>query len=114
MKNVVGKRSSNLYVPGGRLIDASLLVSGDGISIVGPDSEGKVTISIAPSSKGLKGVANFSALPDPALHADETYLVLQPQGVIWVNRKQAGLYSSDGAVWTYEGDSTELYFPTPP
>lgn len=55
-------------------------------------------------------VANFAALPDVVLHAGETYIVLAAQGVYFINRKPAGLYRSDGAVWQQLSDITVNYF----
>jgi hypothetical protein len=46
-------------------------------------------------------VAGFSLLPSAAAHTDELYAVTAAEGVIFVNRKPAGVYRSDGATWTY-------------
>jgi len=55
-------------------------------------------------------VANFDALPDPAEHTNEIYVVLTSQGVYFISRKPAGLYTSDGAEWIYTGDLPDNYF----
>ena len=55
-------------------------------------------------------VANFAALPSAAANSGKNYLVRNSQGVYFVNRKPAGIYTSDGAVWNYDGDATEAYF----
>jgi hypothetical protein len=43
-------------------------------------------------------------LPDATLHASEIYIVLTSTGVWLVNRKDAGLYYSNGAAWVRLGD----------
>ena len=55
-------------------------------------------------------VANFAALPSAASNTGKNYLVRQSQGVYFVNRKPAGIYTSDGVDWNYDGDATEAYF----
>lgn len=52
---------------------------------------------------------NFAALPAAASNSGVTYLVLNAQGVIWINRKPAGLYTSDGTNWNYDADQTDAY-----
>ena len=65
-------------------------------------------IVFPPPATAITGtVANFSALPDAALHENQLYRVLAAQGVIFVNRKPAGIYDSDGATWSYVSDFTE-------
>jgi len=51
-----------------------------------------------------KTVANFAALPSAASSSGQLAICLASQGVWLVNYKAAGLYYSDGATWTYEGD----------
>jgi hypothetical protein len=46
-------------------------------------------------------VATFADLPSAASHTDELYAVTTASGVIFVNRKAAGVYRSDGADWIY-------------
>jgi hypothetical protein len=58
-------------------------------------------------------VANFSALPSAASANGLTYLAKSGQGFYFINRKPAGLYTSDGANWNYAADSTEAYFQEP-
>ena len=55
-------------------------------------------------------VATFSDLPAAASHPGDNYLVRQSQGTYFVNRKTAGIYTSDGASWILDGDATEAYF----
>ena len=55
-------------------------------------------------------VANFAALPSAAANTGKNYLVRASQGVYFVNRKPAGIYTSDGVNWNYDGDATEAYF----
>jgi hypothetical protein len=55
-------------------------------------------------------VSTFAGLPDATLHNGEIYAVTTPTGVIWVNRKKAGYYISDGASptdWRYLGEQKE-------
>lgn len=57
-------------------------------------------------------VANFAALPDASIHVGEIYVVLSPQGVIWVNRKKAGLWIGEGPAaddWRYLGVQRENF-----
>ncbi len=73
-------------------------------------SAGKVVISTG--SNPFPEATNFAALPDATLHNGEVYLVLNPTGVIWVNRKKAGMYISDGASptdWRYLGQQIENF-----
>lgn len=58
---------------------------------------------------GYGAVANFAALPSAAANSGKTYFVSAAQGVIWINRKPAGLYTSDGAAWNYDADQTDAY-----
>ena len=62
------------------------------------------------ASASYPEVANFAALPSAAGASGLTYLVKAAQGVFFVNRKPAGLYSSNGSAWTLDGDATEAYF----
>jgi hypothetical protein len=67
----------------------------------------------SPGSPGLSTYPeadNFASLPDSTLHLGNVYLVNNPQGVYFVNRKPAGLYRSNGASWIYESDLTDTYF----
>lgn len=68
-----------------------------------------VAAAVAGVTPGYTAVANFAALPSAAAHSGETYFVSAAQGVIWVNRKPAGLYTSDGAAWNYDADQTDAY-----
>jgi len=44
--------------------------------------------------------AVYADLPNPAEHISEIYIVTTPSGIPLVNRKQAGMYRSDGLSWT--------------
>lgn len=59
---------------------------------------------------GYTEVANYAALPAAAAHPGEIYVVLTPQGVIFINRQPAGLYRSDGVTWTWLCDLPDAYF----
>jgi hypothetical protein len=51
----------------------------------------------------------YSELPNPALSNGKIYIVRQPSGSYLINRKDAGLYYSNGIYWTRLGD-TPSYF----
>jgi glycopeptide antibiotics resistance protein len=51
-------------------------------------------------------VANFASLPTASTVSGITYLVIATTGVIFINRKLAGLYKSNGTTWDYLGDVT--------
>ncbi len=56
-------------------------------------------------------VATFADLPTAAAgNTGYNYLVRTSTGVYFINRKSAGIYTSDGAAWNFDGDSTEAYF----
>ena len=72
------------------------------------DAYGVAVGEIAVSDRYAE-VANFAALPgSPA--ANETILVLEAQGVRFINYKAAGLYRYVGAAWVYLGAVPEGYF----
>ncbi len=59
------------------------------------------------SFKAIRGtVANYAALPMASAHTDELWAVTNAQGVIWINRKDAGVYRSDGTNWLMVADLT--------
>ena len=98
----------NEYTPSG----------GDGSSL--PDQAGNsgkfLTTDGANASWAVIGgasypaVANYAALPAASGVGSSTYLVLNPQGVWFINYKYAGLYYSDGANWNYLGAVPENLF----
>lgn len=49
-------------------------------------------------------VSTYNDLPDPALHNDKIYVVLEGSGEYLLNRKDAGLYYSDSTLWRRLGD----------
>ena len=51
-------------------------------------------------------VANFATLPAASTVSGVTYLVVATTGVIFISRKLAGLYKSNGTTWDYLGDVT--------
>lgn len=69
-----------------------------------------VAAAIAATPQGYTSVANYAALPAASSHSGQTYLVLASQGVYFINRKAAGLYTSDGVSWNYDAEQTEAYF----
>lgn len=58
---------------------------------------------------GFEQVANYSALPDASLHTGEVYTVLNAQGLWLIDRKEAGLYKSDGASWVRLGNWIDAF-----
>ncbi len=96
-----------------RLVKAGVLHGRTAAGVVTPilcDSTGRVIISTG--SGAYPESTNFAALPDATLHTGEIYIVLNPTGVIWVNRKKAGQYISDGASatdWRYLGIQRENF-----
>lgn len=97
---------------GGAPIVSSATVNFEGAGVTVTDVGGVATVTIPGGSSGAYTTSlNFSALPAAAAHANETYLVLNPQGTIWLaNRRPAGLYTSDGASWIYDADQTTAFF----
>lgn len=67
-------------------------------------------VVVAGAGSSYAEAANFAALPAAASNTGITYLVRAAQGVLFVNRKSAGLYRSDGATWVHLVDETEAYF----
>ena len=63
-------------------------------------------LSSGGGSSSYTEVANFAALPLASLVSGSTYLVIATTGVIFINRKLAGLYKSNGTTWDYLGDVT--------
>lgn len=57
-------------------------------------------------SSSYTEVANFSLLPDASTVSGKIYVVLTTTGVIYINRKLAGMYKSNGTTWDYLGDIT--------
>jgi hypothetical protein len=51
-----------------------------------------------------KTVANFAALPGAGSNIGLLAIAVAAQGVWMVNYKARGIYYSDGATWTYQGD----------
>jgi hypothetical protein len=85
------------------------LVSGTNIKTVNGQSvlgSGNIAIS---GGSSYPEVLNFAALP--AGQPDgTTYVVLQAQGVVFVNRRSAGLYRFSGGVWVFLGELPDGYF----
>lgn len=78
----------------------------------------KIVINTALGGGGGGGgfdgtVANFAGLPDPTLFSGKNFLVTTSTGVPFVNRRPAGVYTSDGVNWNYDGDLTDIYFASP-
>ena len=49
-------------------------------------------------------VNTFADLPEASKHENEIYIVKTATGVMFVNRKRAGLYLSDGSGWYRLGE----------
>lgn len=52
-----------------------------------------------PVEVGYEDVATFADLPEAADNVDKICIVKIATGTLFVNRKRAGLYRSDGVVW---------------
>ena len=52
-------------------------------------------------------VTTYADLPAAADHEDELYAVTTASGTIFINRKAAGVYRSDGASWIYVSTLSE-------
>lgn len=96
---------------GATLVDPVVGTQAPGDNSTKAASTAYVDTALAGVVQVLHGqVATFADLPAAADHNGENYLVRQSQGVFFVNRKKAGIYTSDGAAWTLDGDATEAYF----
>lgn len=91
------------------MTDISSVQSTDLLYVVRSGNPFKTTVGELTTAIQYQAVTNFAALPSATTHSGETYLALNPQGVIWVNRKPAGLYTSDGTNWNYDADQTDAY-----
>ena len=60
---------------------------------------------IQPTIAGTVNV--FANLPAASLYTDKLYAVTTASGTIFINRKAAGVYRSDGSNWIYVADFTE-------
>ncbi len=54
-------------------------------------------------------VNTFAGLPPAASNATKIYVVRTPSGTFMINRKEAGLYYSNGVVWTRLGDTPNFF-----
>ena len=67
-------------------------------------------ILVSPSAVGTGwdgSVVNFAALPSASSATGKRYSVENTTGVIFVNRKEKGLYDSDGVSWTRFSDNAK-------
>lgn len=72
-------------------------------------SHSVVSLTEIASAKYIE-VATFASLPSAALFPGEIYVVLSPTGfIITLNLKRAGLYLSNGTVWTRLGTLQEQF-----
>jgi hypothetical protein len=81
--------------------------------VLGIDNDGNpawVEVSGGGGGTQYPQVTTYADLPDATEHAWEVYIVRQATGVIFINRKSAGFYQSDGTAWKYldNGDSVNL------
>lgn len=68
-----------------------------------PSSSGSGTTTTYPQ------VNTYSQLPNAALYNNIIYVVLQPSGAYVATRKEAGLYYSNGVIWTRLGDIPSFF-----
>lgn len=61
---------------------------------------------------GFPSVTNYSSLPTASAHTNEVYTVLNSEGGWIVNRKEAGLWKSDGASWVRLGNWVDAFKDT--
>ena len=67
---------------------------------------------VAGSSRGGSSyteVANYASLPSAAANAGVVMVVTTATGVWMVNRREAGMYRSDGVSWTRLGNWTQAF-----
>jgi len=57
------------------------------------------------TGKDAVTVNTFADLPDPTTATGQKYWVLTSTGVYLINRRNAGSYYSDGAVWSWLGNN---------
>ncbi len=57
----------------------------------------------------LNTAANYSALPAAVDNVGKIYTVLQSEGLWLIDRKEAGLWRSDGAAWTRLGSWLDAF-----
>lgn len=71
-------------------------------------ASGEIEFQTIAETIGVEGrVVNFAALPSAAANTGNVYLVEQDSGSIFLlNKKEAGLYRSNGAIWTPFSDVT--------
>jgi len=67
-------------------------------NIIFPPSSGGGTAST------YTEVTNYAALPVASTVTNKIYVVLSTTGIIYINRKLAGMYRSNGTTWDYLGD----------
>lgn len=61
----------------------------------------------AGAGKAIRGtVLVYSLLPTASAHTDELWAVTNGEGTIWINRKDKGVYRSDGSTWLMVADLT--------
>lgn len=63
----------------------------------------------ASSADQLLSVATYADLPDAASYSGRVYIVLQSSGVWLINRKEAGMWRSDGISWTRLGSWLDAF-----
>ncbi len=54
-------------------------------------------------------VDTFADLPTAAVYVNEVFLVIESSGIWLINRKERGLYRSNGTTWVRLGDYAELF-----
>lgn len=90
--------------------DATLPLSdGTNAGLMSPAQHAKLAALDEGGGSSYPEVLNFAALPATPTEGD-TYVVLQAQGIPFINRKPAGLYRYTSGAWVYLGEVPDGYF----
>jgi hypothetical protein len=81
---------------------------GDKNTNIGLTSTGALKVRVVGNSF-YPEVANFSALPTASDYSGKIYVALAAEGVWLVNRKQSGMYYSNGSAWSHLGDTPAFF-----
>lgn len=57
---------------------------------------------------GYSHVSSFANLPGASSYTNQYFIVDNPSGVWFINRKEAGFYKSDGTNWNFVGSTVDM------